>query len=158
MSAALTALLFAAVTPAIAQDYASDAILLAENFADDFADIDLATPISDDAGQRAWHETFTLTPEGDVSYLATPEITLDRSLFSFGEDRAWGFTFDVQDVSGGWVNPEGADSLAAGAFVALTPRFRLGGQLRVSDREDDLLTWDGVDDAPELKLQSAFRF
>lgn len=110
------------------------------------------------AASRAWHQTITLTPSGDIGYLSNDSFTFDESLFSLGDDRAWGFTLAVQEARAPWSETPDFDTYRAGAFVNLGSRFRLGGELRFSDAEKDVLFFDRADDAPEIKLQSAFRF
>ncbi len=116
------------------------------------------TKADEAGGAPAWHEIFTLTREGDVSYLADRSFSFDNSLFAADDDRSWGFTLDVRDVHGVLGEGETAEEVSAGAFVSVGPRLRLGGELRMRDLERDPLSWEGVQDTPQIKLQSAFRF
>ncbi len=156
-----------AATPALAQDssqFGGDLTSLRGLFEDDwFTELptsSLAGVAQPVAGDPAWNQTFTLTPSGDIGYLSNNSVSLDESFFSLGDDRAWGFTLAVQEATAPWSDIPELESYRAGAFVNLGSRFRLGGSLRFSDAERDVLFFDGSasDDIPEIKLQSAFRF
>ncbi len=150
------------VTPALAQDSPDITSLRGLFDPDWFVELpttSLASVTEPAEGEPAWNQTFTLTPSGDIGYLSNSRLSLDENFFSLGDDRAWGFTLAVQEATAPWSTTPELESYRAGAFVNVGSRFRLGGSLRFSDAERDVLFFDqSSDEIPEIKLQSAFRF
>ncbi|MGF1461722.1 MAG: NtrZ family periplasmic regulatory protein [Maricaulaceae bacterium] len=103
-----------------------------------------------------WYQSFTFrTPElfsNGVSLNTTAATNTDVLL----AQRRFGLTLDFE--GGGDQAALDFDGLRAGAFWNLTPRMRVGGQLRLTAPEDFIGSIDPERDEPEIKLESAFRF
>lgn len=96
-----------------------------------------------------WHGRFTLRSETAVA--AEPDVV------EFSAGRRWSFTLGISSGDEPVFDLEGVE---AGAFFNLTPRMRIGGALSFGEADDPLSPGADpiVEDAPEVKLESAFRF
>lgn len=112
----------------------------------------LSMPDTPTGSSVAWHQRFTVAPAGRMASVWGEQAEQFR--FSAGE--RWGFSlgisqrmrgqqFELQDVS-------------AGAFYALNPRVRIGGEFRFTAPEEDIFGEEPDRRAPQLRFESAFRF
>lgn len=109
-------------------------------------------PATTTASALPWYERFTTAPPTQLNTVWGEQAdsfrvtTGDRWGFSLGvTERPRGPQFDVQDLS-------------AGAFFEVSPRLRLGADLRFSNPEEDIFGEEVDQRSPEIKFESAFRF
>jgi len=98
-----------------------------------------------------WYQRFTGEP-------SEPQILWsDSESFQVEAGDRWGVTLAY---SQGERSPQNFDlqDFRAGAFVELTERVRLGGQLRFTSPEEEIFGEDTEDRTPEVRFESAFKF
>lgn len=123
-----------------------------------FARVDVASADPAATGERAtdapaWHQTFTF--RGDLDTADARSLVSDE-LLEFNAGEKWGFTLGFDGLHRDAIDLEG---MRAGAFYNFTPRFRFGGELSFTGPEEGLVPGEpATRDAPEIKLESAFRF
>ncbi|MCG8443407.1 MAG: hypothetical protein MI723_16510 [Caulobacterales bacterium] len=101
-----------------------------------------------------WRLRFSLGgPDEKVGLDWTDDVRADETI-EFATGSKWGLTlgFDGDDA------PLDLESMRAGAFFNITPRMRIGGELSFSNPEEGLVPGETDGDAPEVKLESAFKF
>lgn len=120
-----------------------------------FADPDTDPALAETAGRSAlsWYEAFSL--ERETPLFGATEAGLASDDAGWDYDRRWGLTLGLkpEDQRAGDLT-----DFSAGAFYRLTPRMRVGGELRFSSPDEGLVLEPIEEKAPEIKLKSAFRF
>ncbi len=107
--------------------------------------------------EPVWREALSFDLD-DRGGRADWDTTLDfdtSSLIEFNTGRKWGFTLGLQRLDRDTTQYEG---LSAGAFYNLTPRMRIGGAFEFTAQDEGLVPGERPEKAPEIKLESAFKF
>lgn len=107
---------------------------------------------------RQWHETFSFRTDREIEessllFAGGEPITFDA--LDYSPDGRWGFTLSFDAGSGQAFD---LDGMRAGVVFELTPRMRFGGQLSFSRSPEGLVPGESPEAAPEIKLESAFKF
>ncbi|MAL08147.1 MAG: hypothetical protein CMF74_00585 [Maricaulis sp.] len=104
------------------------------------------------AATQPWYEAFTFATPDNV-----PSVAFDNpdTQFEFSAGERWGFTLGLDNDPSERFD---SDGFSAGAFVNVGERFRFGGAVRFTAREDLLLGTLDEERAPEVKFESALRF
>ena len=107
-----------------------------------------------------WYERFTFGSgfSSDANSWAT-SIRAPARLTWSPPKSAWGVTVDVESTEKWTPLRQDAerDRVAAGAFVMVTPRVRVGGEMGYAVRPGETTRGQDVVQ-PSVKLESAFRF
>lgn len=131
-----------------------------------FASVTPAMAQSSDGSESAvaptieWHQRFTFRGSDSLRVTTWDNLDadwsrLDPGLLQFSSGERWDFTFGMDFSDSDVFN---LDSVRAGATFNVSRRFSLGGELSFTSPEEDLIPGDLSDEAPEIRLESAFRF
>lgn len=113
--------------------------------------LDLQAESEGSASALPWFQRFTVAP-------TEPQILwTDEDNFELQAGDRWGVTLGY---SQGERSPQSfnIEDFRAGAFIELTERVRLGGQLRFTSPEEEIFGEETEDRAPEVRFESAFKF
>lgn len=128
---------------AMAQDAPADEIELAEP-----ADNAAAGPV------LPWYRNFTQSSEAvDVTGQSIRDTAGELEWLT-GDRWGLSFGFDSREVN----RSSELDGVRAGAFFRLTPRVRVGGELGYIAADDSPVLNSQDGEAPQVKVESAFRF
>ncbi|MEQ8404889.1 MAG: hypothetical protein RKE49_07315 [Oceanicaulis sp.] len=113
--------------------------------------LDLQAESEGSASALPWFQRFSIAPT-EPQILWTGEENFEVQ----AGDR-WGVTLGY---SQGERSPQSfnIEDFRAGAFIELTERVRLGGQLRFTSPEEEIFGEETEDRAPEVRFESAFKF
>jgi hypothetical protein len=162
LTAAGAAIALATVAHAQAADTAKPKIALDIESRIETPDIslpELSSPTLSTAGdtEPVWREGLAF--DGDArGGRAEWDTSLDfdaGNLVEFSTGRKWGFTLGLQRLDRDTIEYEG---VSAGAFFNLTPRMRIGGAFAFTAQDEGLVPGERPEKAPEIKLESAFKF
>lgn len=109
-----------------------------------------------DSGQSEWYRQFAQSKPADTAPVWQAEPTQDFSM-QFGGDKRLRFSLDK--VSRPGLTPLPREEMQAGATFLITPRFSVGGEVRVgADELNDQSTWESREVEAGIRLKSAFKF
>ena len=142
-----------AIDPAALQA-AADAPVAGAELAQDGDRVPQGDPSATPGSSLPWHQRFT-SAEPASEFAAGFDGGDDA--FSVSTGNRWGVTLGISE------RPRGPqqfdfDDLNAGAFVNVTPRVRIGADLRFVNPEEDIFGEEVNERSPEIKFESAFRF
>jgi hypothetical protein len=116
---------------------------------------------ADAKGEPEWFREFSFASDAGNEMLLTPGSEKAWGL-SFGSGERWSITVDRKSRDSlTEVNPLPREEFSAGAMFRLTPRFSVGGEVKVGADTLDVeeFTLSGEDEVEAgIRLRSAFKF